>query len=401
MKMSPSPFQVFLASCLLTSMVLACGSPSSPPERPTSFRDVDQEVPVFRDASVAAGIDFQHVNGASGGLHSAEIMGSGAAWLDVDGDGDLDLFLLQGNRKAMQSGTDPALSSQPQKAPRDRLLRNEWIPSGELSFVDITAASGIEGFGYSMGVAVGDVDRDGDDDLYVTVFGAADRLWLGSGDGTFIDGTTAAGLGDPRWTTSAAWADFDGDGWLDLVVASGAVRLFSGRAEGEGTLPQPNHLFLQRPKVAAGMLFEEVGEQAGAAFAVLGTSRGVALGDVDNDGDPDLLVTNNGGRARLLLNLQGQDRPWLGLVVIERSGSVALGARLGIHRRRGPTLWRRVHSDGSYLSARDSRVLVGLGDDPEITAIEVRWVGGGVEDFGALELGRYHTLRRGAGRPRG
>ncbi len=596
--MSQSRCQIFLASCLVTSMVLACG-PSSPPERPTGIGDLEPEVQIFRDVTGSAGIDFQHVNGASGKLHSAEIMGSGAAWLDVDGDGDLDLFLLQGNHEAMQAGADSAGNPGRRQAPRDRLLRNELIPKGQLSFTDTTEASGIEGSSYSMGVAVGDVDQDGDDDLYVTVFGGADRLWLAVGNGTFVDGTVAAGLGDPRWTTSAAWADFDGDGWLDLVVAaylsfrfdappchsassardycgpasypalvdrlyrnlgpdaegrvsftdvtkvaglgatrgpglgviaadfdgdgrldiyvandtgdnrlwrnlggeqrqlafiddallsgcatngagsregsmgiavgdvdrdgddeilvthlasetdtfysnqgggifrdrtravglaapslsltnfgtafldadndgwldlvvaSGAVRLFSGRADGEGgTLYQPNHLFLQRPKGAGEAFFEEVGERAGAAFAVPDTSRGLAVADIDNDGDLDLLVTNNGGRARLLLNQLGQEVPWLGLVVVVSSGSTALGARIGIHRRQGPTLWRRVHSDGSYLSASDSRVLVGLGDDPEVTAIEVRWIGGAVEEFGPFELGRYHAVQRGAGRPR-
>jgi hypothetical protein len=124
--------------------------------------------------------------------------------------------------------------------------------------------------------------------------------------------------------------------------------------------------------------------------------RGLATGDVDDDGDVDLVVTENGGPARLLLNEAGNRRPWLGLRLVGESGADALGALVEVLRAGGPRLVRRVRTDGSYLSASDPRLLFGLGDRPAVDHVEVRWPGGRVERFAAVP-GKWQALREGTG----
>jgi hypothetical protein len=127
--------------------------------------------------------------------------------------------------------------------------------------------------------------------------------------------------------------------------------------------------------------------------------RGLAFGDVDNDGDTDLLVVNNAGPVRLLLNQVGAARPWLGLRLVGADGRRdQLGARVEVRRPHGPALWRRAHSDGSYLAASDPRVQVGLGEAPEVSAVRVHWPSGRVEEWTGLPLRAYTTLREGTGK---
>ena len=110
------------------------------------------------------------------------------------------------------------------------------------------------------------------------------------------------------------------------------------------------------------------------------------------------MIVNNSGPARLLINEVGSAAPWLGLRVVEGDPSrAALGARVAVRRKGMPSLWRRVRADGSYASASDPRVLVGLGEGAEVTAVDVYWLDGSVERFTDLEVGVYQTLRRGGG----
>jgi hypothetical protein len=119
---------------------------------------------------------------------------------------------------------------------------------------------------------------------------------------------------------------------------------------------------------------------------------------VDNDGDVDVLVTNNNGPARLLINHVGQRNHWVGLRLVGGPGlRDMLGARVGIFRKEGPLLWRRARADGSYASANDPRVLVGLGNAATIPRIRVVWPGGRAEDWTDVTVGRWITLKEGSG----
>jgi hypothetical protein len=130
----------------------------------------------------------------------------------------------------------------------------------------------------------------------------------------------------------------------------------------------------------------------------------VAFGDVDNDGDVDVLVGNNNGPTRLLINNvlggpSGRAAPhWIGLRLLGEGGRDMLSARVEVIRKNGPPLTRRVRADGSYASANDPRVLVGLGDSAEAVTVRVRWPSGKMETWSDLQVGRYITLHEGSGK---
>ena len=139
--------------------------------------------------------------------------------------------------------------------------------------------------------------------------------------------------------------------------------------------------------------------RAGRAFELSEVGRGAAFGDVDNDGDTDVLVGNNSGPLRLLVNQIGTSKHWLGLKLVGAGvPRDMLGARVAVIREGQPTLWRRVRSDGSYASANDPRVLVGLGSLTTPPAVRVVWPGGRVEEFTATGIDRWVTLTEGGGK---
>ena len=175
--------------------------------------------PFFSEVASRVGLDFRHFNGASGEFYLPEIVGSGAALWDYDGDGDLDVYLIQSTM--LEPGKQPAqawFAPDPGWRPGHRLFRNELIPQGSLGFTDVTTQAGVGSVSYGMGVAVGDYDNDGDLDLYLTNYGP-NLLYRNNGDGTFTH-LKGAGADDSRWTTSAAFLDYDRDGDLDLFLAN-------------------------------------------------------------------------------------------------------------------------------------------------------------------------------------
>ena len=168
----------------------------------------------FVDRAEASGVDFVQFNGMSGAKYTAEIFGSGAALFDYDNDGDLDVFIVQGQMLGAGKTVDQA-TFPPHGPSGGRLFRNDLVVNADgtrtLHFTDVTESSGIKANGYGMGVAAGDINNDGWVDLYVTNLGA-NQMLLNNGDGTFTDVTKKTGTGNVGWNTSAAFVDIDRDG---------------------------------------------------------------------------------------------------------------------------------------------------------------------------------------------
>ena len=215
------------AAALLLVAVGCAGPPAEEPGAGTVAAGPDAasaapEAEIFADRAAATGLEFHHFNGMAGAFHMAEITGSGGALFDVDGDGDLDAYLVQGTM--LEPGQDLAAALLAPRHPPplgDRLYRNELVPGqpASLAFTDVTEETGLVAPGYGMGVAVGDYDRDGRPDLYLTNHGP-NQLLRNEGGGAFSDRTLAAGVGDDRWSVPAVFLDYDRDGWLDLFVGN-------------------------------------------------------------------------------------------------------------------------------------------------------------------------------------
>ena len=166
----------------------------------------------FVDATAALGIHFQYLSSHVSKHYLSETMGAGVALFDYDNDGRLDVFLVNGAPLSdpTPKGAIPQKSGPPYW---NRLYHQKR----DGTFEDVTEKAGLQGTGYGMGVAVGDYDNDGFEDLYVTAYGG-NKLYHNNGDGSFTDVTEKAGVGGSGWSTSAAWVDLDNDGLLDLVV---------------------------------------------------------------------------------------------------------------------------------------------------------------------------------------
>jgi hypothetical protein len=250
-----------------------------------------------------------------------------------------------------------------------------------------------------MGVDAGDVDNDGDEDLFVTnLTGEGNDLYVNNGSGLFEEQSARSGLGPgSRAYTGfgAAWFDYDNDGRLDTLVVNGAVQTIEALRRVNDPLPLHQRKLLFRNLGDA--RFEDVTPKAGSVFQLSEVGRGAAFGDIDNDGDTDVLVNNNNGRPRLLINNVGNKNHWIGLRMMSGKHD-ALGARVEIILDNGTTLWRRARSDGSYASANDPRVLVGLGQSTHPPRVHVVWPDGSTEEWSSVAIDRYTTLTKGSSR---
>lgn len=581
-----TPFQRPLPLLALAGLLLAaCGERAPAPDASESVSAEPPGTAWFGEVAQAIGLDFAHFAGATGEYFFPEIMGAGGALLDYDGDGDLDVFLVQGGLLHPGQHLEDALVMAPRHSwPGHRLFRNALVPSGRLAFTDVTEEARLAGGGYGMGAAVGDLDQDGAPDLVITRYGpdlvyfnqgdgtfaepraltdthpwstsaalvdydldgdldlfvikyvdfrvAANRrcstssgerdycgpqvfrslpdtLWRNDGDGVFTDVSGESGIGaaagaglgvtvadfdgdgrpdlyvandreanhlwinlgggrfeergllsgsaynmDGRAEASmgvtagdldndgdedlfmthlstetntlyvndgtgsffdntgrfglaanslpytgfgARWADLDNDGLLDLFVANGAVMRELDQA-GSSPFPyaQRNQLF----RNLGNHRFEQIAPATEPVLALEEVSRGAAFGDLDNDGDLDILVTNANGPARLLRNEIGNRSHWLS-VRLEgtESNRDGAGARVALLQPGKPPLWRRAHGDGSYLSASDIRVHFGLGSDRGIEAVGVEWPSGRRELWRDIHADTQADLREGTGEP--
>jgi hypothetical protein len=180
------------------------------------------------------------------------------------------------------------------------------------------------------------------------------------------------------------------------MTASGDVFVIEALVREGDPFPmsQPNQLF----RNVGSNKFEDVTARAGSVFELLEVSRGLAFGDVDNDGDTDVLLENCNGRARLLINTIGNANHWIGLRLVDGSPPRdQIGTWVGVHRKGKPPLWRRVRTDGGFGSANDPRLLIGLGADTAVDRVEVHWPEGSIEEWTELEIDRYTTLSKGTG----
>jgi hypothetical protein len=279
---------------LVLLLALAASAPgcreTAPPPGPPA--GATAEAPWFEDVTDKVGLDFVHDPGPTGPYFMPQIMGSGGALLDYDGDGRLDVYLVH--------------NGGPQGA-TNRLYHQEK----DGTFRDVSKGSGLDVAGYCMGVAVGDVNNDGRPDVLLTEYGRT-RLFLNNGDGTFTDVTKDAGLDNPLWGTSACFFDYDRDGWLDLVVVNyldydrhslcydgGGKQEFCGPTSFPGTVTR---LYRNLGGAAGkGVRFEDVTVKSGLGRLV-GPGLGVFCGDFNGDRWPDILVANDAKPNHLWIN---------------------------------------------------------------------------------------------------
>lgn len=383
-----------------------------------------------------------------------------AAWVDYNGDGLLDLFVcdyvdftVRGNKQCYSPSGEPDYCSPiAYHAIPSRLFRN----LGNGKFVDVTESSGIAtSYEPGLGVICMDFNGDGLIDIYVANDTAANRLWINQGNGTFkesgldmgmalsADGLPKAGMGitaddidnDGRLealvtnlnregvtlfrsdgkgfydddTTKfhlaqptfgytgygVGFFDYDNDGFMDLFIANGAMTIIDSMQTNVTPYAQKNQLFHNE---GPGNGFREVTDTAGPVLQLIETSRGAAFGDIDNDGNMDIVITNEDAPARILLNQSRSQHHWL-LVRLEapKLNRFGMGARIGVFRKGLPTLWRHAHTDGSMLSASDIRVHFGLGNNPKIDTIVVEWPAGKKERWENVRSNQILTLRQGTG----
>jgi hypothetical protein len=250
-------------------------------------------LPQFIDVTQALGLHFQNLSSHTSRKYLPETMGAGVALFDFDNDGRLDIFAV--NAAPL---TDPTpKGSVPQKTD-PKYWNRLYHQKQDGTFEDVTEKAGLQGTGYGMGVAVGDYDNDGYEDLYVTAYGG-NKLYHNNGDGTFTDVTEKAGVGGSGWSTSAAWVDLDNDGWLDLIVLRYLDWDFSDiwcgeHKEGYRAYCHPDYFKPIAPLVYhnnGNGRFTEVSNQVGISKP--GKGLGVALADYDGDGRIDIVIAND------------------------------------------------------------------------------------------------------------
>jgi len=296
---------------------------------------------------------------------------------DIDNDGDMDIYVAN-----------------------DKVMNLLFINDGLGHFTEKALFTGV-GFNENgraeagMGVDFGDVNRDGWPDLFVTNFsGETNTLYLNEKNGFLVDATFRTGLGHPSIHLlgfGTKFVDLDLDGWLDIFVVNGHVidniQLFNQdyqhAQQKQIFINQGNGIFLDKSESIGGDLLEPM------------VGRGAAFGDIDNDGDIDIAISNNNGKANLLLNEGKPKGHWIGFKLEGKTcNREAIGSKLKITTDSGfQVAW--VNPAASYLSSNDLRVLFGLGSDEMVTSLEVQWPGFGKDLFDNLTSNSYYRIVQG------
>jgi hypothetical protein len=388
----------------------------------------------FRDVTDQAGV-------------GGDQLSSGCAFLDYDADGHLDLYVVNyvqfdvdTNPECTRQGVPVYCTPEAFEGEADRLYRN----NGNGTFTDVTQKAGITAPpGKGLGVVCGDVDNDGDIDIFVANDTTPNLLYLNNGDGTFTEDALFAGvalseegraysgmganLGDfdndgfldivitnfqdqvnsiyqnaqggffndvsfatgvgekslPYLAWGVDFVDFDNDGWLDLFVANGHLDDNIAEIDPVGTYKQPNQIFWN----SQGGTFQ--GEKVGVPPKV---SRGAAFGDIDNDGDVDIVVANLKDTPTILRNEGGNARNWLSIRLVgTHCARDAIGARVTVMAG-NLTQMREVKSGSGYLSQNDMRLHFGLGDAKQVASVTVRWICGHVETFKKIDANQVLVI---------
>jgi enediyne biosynthesis protein E4 len=316
----------------------------------------------------------------SAGIVDPGYYGFGVLFSDLDADGWPDIFVA--------NDSVPNL-----------LFRNNH--DGTFSDIGLPSGLALSGDGKaqaSMGVDAADYDGDGRLDVFVTNFSHDyNTLYQHSADGFFSDVSYKAGVAAPSLSFlgwGAGFADFDNDGLLDIFVANGHVYPQIDQF-GVGTK------YLQRKQLFKNLgagRFRDISDEVAGGLLIDKSSRGAAFGDIDNDGDVDVLVINMNDRPTLLRNETTASNNWVALKLVGKSGNRdAIGARVALEQE-GPVQVSEIRSGGSYLSHNDMRVHFGLGARTKVPPVQVRWPDGAVEWFDTLTPNDIHVIRQGQGR---
>ena len=380
---------------------------------------------------------------------------TGAAFVDYDADGDLDLFVLNYINWSLESDFQCFSDSQREycspldysSPAADTLYRN----NGDGTFSDVTKAAGIlANYGNGLGVVTAKFDGDPHIDIFVANDNNPDQLWVNKGNGTFYDdasyrgvavdlnGINKAGMGvtigdvdqdddedllvvnigtetdsffrnDGRFFTDitgevglrvasrpytrfgVGLVDFNNDGWLDLYEANGRVTRQSG--ELEDAYAEQNLLFSGSQGG-----FKEVAKRGGTNRPLIATSRAAAFGDLDGDGGVDIVVVNRDSEAYVLRNRVGSQQNWIRFNVLLKNNASALNAVISLESNK-QSLRRQVLTAYSYLAANEPTVHFGLGsNDSNVTKVRVTWLDGTVEYYGDYETNQVVTLVKGQGK---
>ncbi len=391
---------------------------------------------------------------------SAPGWASSAVWFDYDNDGRLDLFVGRFVDFSKELNKPCGVNEDGRRhycIPQLYSPMPSWLfhNNGDGTFTDVSKESGIAGHpGKVWGVVATDINNDGLMDLWVSNDTLADFLFVNQGNGKFQETATAAGVafsdsGRPRSGMGVDSADFDGDGWMDLFVANIDREMFAiyknnhdgtfddmaiptgiGKAtkymsgwglkffdydndgnldlflangnpddlinslHGEVTYEEPLMLFQQTPKG-----FRDVSASSGPIFAHGICARGLAIGDFDNDGAVDVLVSVNNAAPLFLKNTAAVGNHWLGVRLIgKKSNPDAIGARV-TYQAGALQRSRMKVGGGSYLSSHDPRIVLGLGAHEKLDWLEIKWPmpGGKTERFTDLPIDRYLTIVEGEG----